>query len=109
VSLYTLPGHKTFITSITNQNASRYAEKWANFKMELAVMVIKTENDVSSDGNSTIAYPAVETIHEDTICKLVYCPPRRVSIEIQKQAQELARKAVGCLWGKGVFGEFKFT
>lgn len=74
-----------------------YAEKWANFKMELAVMVVKT-------ADTTIAYPAVETIHQDSICKLVYAPARNVTIEVQRRAQDLARRAVGSLWGKGVFG-----
>lgn len=81
-----------------------YAEKWANFKLELAVMVVKTEDDVSTEGKATVAYPAVETIHEDSICKLVYAPPRGVSTKVQREAQALARKAVGSLWGKGVFG-----
>ena len=83
---------------------SLYAEKWANFKMEMAVMVVKTEDDAGTSLESTIAYPAVETIHEDSICKLVYAPARGVSERIQKQAQALARKAVASLWGKGVFG-----
>jgi phosphoribosylaminoimidazole carboxylase len=81
-----------------------YAEKWANFKLELAVMVVKTENGVSTEGKATVAYPAVETIHEDSICKLVYSPARGVPLEILREAQVLARKAVGSLWGKGVFG-----
>ncbi|KAH9223302.1 hypothetical protein DL95DRAFT_380301 [Leptodontidium sp. 2 PMI_412] len=81
-----------------------YAEKWANFKMELAVMVVKTEDGVSTEGKGTAVYPVVETIHEDSICKLVYAPARGVSSSIKDQAQELARKAVGSLWGKGVFG-----
>ena len=78
-----------------------YAEKWAHFEMELAVMVVKTEDEASVDSEtSTIAYPAVETIHEDSVCKLVYCPPRKIPIRIQKAAQDLARKAVASLWGK---------
>lgn len=81
-----------------------YAEKWANFKMELAVMVVKTVDDVSTDGSGTLVYPAVETVHEDSICKLVYAPARGVSEAVQRSAQALARKAVGSLWGKGVFG-----
>jgi phosphoribosylaminoimidazole carboxylase len=81
-----------------------YAEKWASFTMELAAMVVKTEDGTSKDGAATVAYPAVETIHEDSICKLVYLPPRNVSKKIQRKAQELAKKAVGSLWGKGVFG-----
>ncbi|MCJ1404126.1 phosphoribosylaminoimidazole carboxylase ade2 [Xylographa trunciseda] len=83
-----------------------YAEQWAHFKMELAVMVIKTK-----DGHldrewqdSTLAYPVVETIHEDSICKLVYAPARNVPDLISRKAQDLARRAVAGLWGKGVFG-----
>ncbi|GAM85745.1 hypothetical protein ANO11243_037530 [Dothideomycetidae sp. 11243] len=74
-----------------------YAEKWADFKMELAVMAVKTKDDV-------LAYPVVETVHEDSICKLVYAPARGVSSKVQRQAQELAKKAVSCFWGKGIFG-----
>ncbi|KAK5168898.1 uncharacterized protein LTR77_006207 [Saxophila tyrrhenica] len=78
-------------------NRDLYAEKWANFSLELAVMVVKTKDDVFS-------FPTVETIHENSICKLVYAPARGVSDSINKQAQELARKAVSCFQGKGVFG-----
>ncbi|KAG9233564.1 putative Phosphoribosylaminoimidazole carboxylase [Amylocarpus encephaloides] len=81
-----------------------YAEKWAHFKMELAVMVVKTEDAQTTDSSSTISYPTVETIHEDSVCKIVYLPPRTIPKKIQQQAQALARKAVGSLWGKGVFG-----
>ncbi|TVY42476.1 phosphoribosylaminoimidazole carboxylase [Lachnellula occidentalis] len=83
---------------------SLYAEKWANFRLELAVMVVKTDNDTSDCGKSTIAYSVVETVHEDSVCKLVYAPPRDVSVLVQQQAQDLARKAVGSFPGKGVFG-----
>ncbi|KAK3709014.1 hypothetical protein LTR37_011178 [Vermiconidia calcicola] len=78
-------------------NQDLYAEKWANFKIELAVMVVKTKDQV-------LSFPTVETIHENSICKLVYAPARGVSEIINKRAQELARKAVACFWGKGVFG-----
>lgn len=79
------------------KNRDLYAEKWANFRMELAVMVVKTNNDV-------LSFPTVETIHENSICKLVYAPARGVSEAINRKAQELAKKAVACFWGKGVFG-----
>lgn len=74
-----------------------YAEKWANFKAELAVMVVKTKDGV-------LAYPTVETVHEDSICKLVYAPARNVSAKVLEQAQDLAKRAVACFSGKGVFG-----
>lgn len=74
-----------------------YAERWADFRLELAVMVVKTKDGV-------LTYPAVETVHEDSICKLTYAPPRGVSRATAKRAQELARKAIGAFEGKGVFG-----
>ena len=92
-----------------------YVEKWANFKMELAVMVVKTSQDctVASTEHSraehwwrdiTHAYPVVETIHEDSICKLVYAPARSVATKILIKAQDLARRAVATFLGTGVFG-----
>ena len=78
-------------------NRTLYAEKWANFRMELAVMVVQTKD-------KTLSFPTVETIHENSICKLVYAPARGVSPTINKKAQDLAKKAVACFQGKGVFG-----
>lgn len=88
------------------QNRPLYAEKWAHFKMELAVMVVKTAQEASVDSweSSTLAYPTVETIHEDSICKLVYAPPRGVSKKVTQAAQQLARRAVSTFLGTGVFG-----
>lgn len=83
-----------------------YAEKWAEFAAELAVMVVKTHNDVVVEDwqQTTMAFPVVETVHEDSICKLVYAPARNVSDVVKQSAQELARRAVASFWGKGVFG-----
>ncbi|KAF2850310.1 phosphoribosylaminoimidazole carboxylase [Plenodomus tracheiphilus IPT5] len=74
-----------------------YAERWAEFRMELAVMVVKTKDGV-------LTFPTVETVHEDSICKLTYAPPRNVSPAIAQKAQDLAKKAIGAFEGKGVFG-----
>jgi phosphoribosylaminoimidazole carboxylase len=74
-----------------------YAEKWATFKAELAVMVVKTKDEV-------LSFPTVETFHEDSICKLVYAPARNVSDKVNEDAQSLARKAIAAFEGKGVFG-----
>ncbi|RMZ77193.1 hypothetical protein DV738_g4468, partial [Chaetothyriales sp. CBS 135597] len=89
-----------------------YAEQWANFTIELAVMVIKTAQEAAKpEGaddagweSSTLAYPAVETVHEDSICKLVYVPARKVPRAKLAEAQELARRAVATFAGTGVFG-----
>ena len=83
-----------------------YAEQWADFIKELAVMVIKTkdEADTSEWESFTLSYPTVETVHEDSICKLVYAPARGISAQVDQQAQQLARKAVATFKGKGIFG-----
>ena len=83
-----------------------YAERWADFSAELAVIVVKIDNDVVVGDwrHTTKAFPVVETIHEDSICKLVYAPARNVSDVVKQTAQELARRAVASFWGKGVFG-----
>lgn len=74
-----------------------YAERWIPFKMELAVMAVKT-------ATNTLSFPVVETIHENSICKLVYAPPRGVSNAVCQKARELAQKAVSTFEGKGVYG-----
>ncbi|KAK0731175.1 hypothetical protein B0H67DRAFT_475993 [Lasiosphaeris hirsuta] len=81
---------------------SLYAEKWAPFVKELAIMVIRTEDD---EGNlkRCVAYPAVETVHEDSVCTKVYMPPRNVSDDVCKKARELACSVISTLWGRGVF------
>ncbi|OBT72225.1 hypothetical protein VF21_08728 [Pseudogymnoascus sp. 05NY08] len=79
------------------ENRPLYAEKWANFTMEVAVIVVKTKDGV-------LSYPTVETVQEDSICKLVYAPARKISDEINQQAQALARKTVAAFDGLGVFG-----
>jgi phosphoribosylaminoimidazole carboxylase len=69
-------------------------------------MVVKTaqEDSIGSWELTTLAYPTVETIHEDSICKLVYAPPRDVSKKVAQAAQNLARRAVSTFPGTGVFG-----
>lgn len=78
-------------------NRPLYAERWADFRLELAVMVVKTKDGV-------LTFPTVETVHEDSICKLTYAPPRNVSESSAQKAQDLAKKAIGAFEGKGVFG-----
>ena len=63
----------------------------------MAVVVIKTKDNI-------LSYPIVETVQENSICKLVYAPARNVSDAVKRKAQDLARQVVGCFEGKGVFG-----
>lgn len=81
---------------------SCYAEKWVPFEMELAVMVVRTE-DARGNSKRVIPYPAVETVHEDNICSKVFMPPRSASAAVCKKAQEVACGVVEKLWGRGVF------
>lgn len=60
-------------------------------------MVVKTKDGVSS-------FPTVETIQEDSICKVVYAPARNISDAVNRKAQELAKNAVAAFEGRGVFG-----
>ena len=87
------------IPEALNQLGQRplYAEKWAHFKMELAVMVVRGKDVV-------MGYPVAETVHEKSILRVCYVPARGVSKEIQDRARRLAEQAVSLFPGKGVFG-----
>ncbi|KEY71288.1 hypothetical protein S7711_08869 [Stachybotrys chartarum IBT 7711] len=79
-----------------------YAEKFVPFVKELAVMVVRTEDD---EGNlkGVHAYPPVETVHEESICTKVFYPPRRIAADITKEASLVASNVVRTLKGRGVF------
>lgn len=51
-----------------------------------------------------MSYPAVETIQQNSICKLVYAPARGIPAAINKNAQEFAKKTVAAFEGKGCYG-----
>lgn len=75
-----------------------YAEKFVSFIKEIAVMVVRTaQGDI-------LSYPAVETIHKDNICHLVFAPLRSRDPNVAHRAQQVAEAAVKTLEGAGVFG-----
>ncbi|KAK4688718.1 phosphoribosylaminoimidazole carboxylase, partial [Tremellales sp. Uapishka_1] len=76
-----------------------YAEQWAPFVKEVAVMVVRNkEGEVRS-------YDAVETIHKESILRVCLAPLRAQGMEgINEKARTLAEKAVGELEGAGIFG-----
>ncbi|CCH58067.1 hypothetical protein TBLA_0A02680 [Henningerozyma blattae CBS 6284] len=78
---------------------SLYAEKWAPFTKELAVMVVRSIN------NKVYSYPTVETVHVDNICHTCYAPAR-VDENVQSKARLLAEKTIQSLPSEsvGVFG-----
>ena len=73
-----------------------YAEEMINFTKELAVMVVRTANDI-------LCYPVVETIQKDNICHIVNVPAK-VSPKAIENATDIAKRAISCLTGKGIFG-----
>jgi len=75
-----------------------YAEGWAPFSAELAVMVVR------SRGGELRAYPVVQTEHEEHICSRVTAPAPRLSAAVAAEAERVALMAVGSLPGAGVFG-----
>ncbi|WVQ79269.1 phosphoribosylaminoimidazole carboxylase [Cryptococcus sp. DSM 104549] len=74
-----------------------YAEGWAPFVKEVAVMVVR---NVAGEVRS---YDAVETIHRESILR-VCMAPLRGERDVNQRARELAEKAVGHLEGAGIFG-----
>ncbi len=90
-----------------------YAEKWVPFICELAVIVVRTE-DPAGGLRSLHTYPAVETVHEDSICTKVMYPRRgildnRSSDEISRKAEKIATEVVRTLKGRGVFAVEMFV
>ncbi|KAL0088226.1 phosphoribosylaminoimidazole carboxylase [Phycomyces blakesleeanus] len=79
-----------------------YAEKWAPFTKELAVMVVRRAN------GEVRSYPVVETIHKNSVCHLVIAPAQ-VSGEVLKKAQVIAENAIKTFTGAGIFGVEMFV
>ena len=98
-------------------NDRLYAEKFAPFVKEVAVMVVR-----GSEGETRL-YPAVETIHRESVCHIVYAPLRPPSgddagvgkeqrgkavvagKDVAERAAEAAGKAIDAL-GDGAVGVF---
>jgi phosphoribosylaminoimidazole carboxylase len=75
-----------------------YVEKWVPFTKELAVMVVRTPENVLA------SYPCVETVHRENICHTVVAPAQ-VDGLVQRRARKVAERAVQCLpEGAGVYG-----
>lgn len=77
-----------------------YAEGWIDFDCEIAVMVVR-----SSNGKDTAAYPAVNAIQQDSICRVVLVPARNISENIRAECERVAKEAIDSL-GTGASGMF---
>jgi 5-(carboxyamino)imidazole ribonucleotide synthase len=74
-----------------------YAERFVPFAKELAVMVAR-----GTTGEIAI-YPVVETVHEESVLRLVLAPAP-LDPSLAQQAETLARDVMRHLHGAGVFG-----
>jgi phosphoribosylaminoimidazole carboxylase (NCAIR synthetase) len=82
----------------SNETLDLYAEGWIDFDCEVAVMVAKSATE-------TAAYPTVNAIQQDSICRVVLAPARNISTAVREQCQVLAKAAIDSL-GKGASGMF---
>lgn len=74
-----------------------YVEGFVDFGKELAVMAARDKS-----GNIKI-YPVVETIHENNILQVTLAPAP-IAQDLNKRAEEFAKKVMEHLEGAGVFG-----
>jgi phosphoribosylaminoimidazole carboxylase len=95
------PGDLDEVVSVMGK-LSLYAEKFQPFVKELAVMVVRTE-DEAGNLKDVYAYPAVETVHEESICTKVFYPPRGVQADVSDKARKVASDVIRTLKGRGVF------
>ena len=87
---------KDAVKHLSNRHNNLMAEAFVNFTMELAVMVVRTQNE-------TATYPVVETLQKNHICHTVIAPAQ-ISKRIAQQAEEIAVAAVKAVRGFGIFG-----
>ena len=79
------------------KDRSLYAEKWAPFVKEFAVMIVRTIN------GRVFSYPVVETVHQNNICHLCYAPAR-VPDSVRLKATLMAENTVKSFPSCGIFG-----
>lgn len=81
---------------LTHRHSKLMAEKLVDFKMELAVMVVRTKKEIKT-------YPVVQTIQKNHICHTVIAPAQ-ISSKAAKAARETAVESVLAVNGYGIFG-----
>ena len=73
------------------------AEGFVAFTRELAVMVVRDAHGL------VVAYPVVETVQEDYVCRIVRAPAA-VPDDVAAHARDVATRAITAIEGIGVFG-----
>ncbi|HLP15205.1 MAG TPA: 5-(carboxyamino)imidazole ribonucleotide synthase [Bacteroidota bacterium] len=81
---------------LSTRHTQLMAEEFINFRMELAVMVVRTKKE-------TRAYPVVQTIQKNHICSTVIAPAP-IDRKMAARAAQIAIAAVEAVGGYGLFG-----
>lgn len=84
------------VLKLTSRHSELYAEEFVPFTKELAIMVVRTKNQIKT-------YPVVETIQKNHICHTVIAPAS-VSDSIRSVVEEISIEAVKAVKGFGLFG-----
>ncbi len=95
----TVKNEKEFIGSVlklSGRHAELYAEEFVPFAKELAVMVVRTKNQIKT-------YPVVETIQKNHICHTAIAPAS-INEKTRKAAIEISVESVKAVRGFGLFG-----
>lgn len=88
------------IKALGNGSRPLYAERFAPFEAEIAVMVVR------SASGQIRSYDPVETVHKDNICHLVRAPLRRGKRGTAARARKFAEEAIAAFGDDavGIFG-----
>ncbi len=81
---------------LVHRHSKLMAEEFVDFKMELAVMIVRTRKEIR-------AYPVVQTIQKNHICHMVIAPAEIPTVIIKK-AKEIGIESVKAVKGFGLFG-----
>ncbi len=84
------------LKNLSERHSEVYAEEYINFVKELAVMVVRSKNEIK-------LYPVVETIQKNHICHKVIAPAN-VNKKIIDRTKEIAVESVKAVQGFGIFG-----
>ncbi len=84
------------IKKLSDRHSELMAEQFIDFHKELAIMVVRTRNEIKS-------YAVVETIQKNHICHTVIAPAR-IEKKLINVVNKIAVKTVEAVNGIGIFG-----
>lgn len=84
------------IKKLKSRHSELMAEEFINFEMELAIMIVRTEQEI-------VTYPVVQTIQKNHICHTVIAPAPAEE-RFLKKAKNIGVDAVKAVKGYGIFG-----